>query len=135
MDVGFDMKSLSQSDTFKVIMGKASIYIGEFKDGKPEGLGVLITQRFTFEGELKIGHKVRGTEQSYEGTYKGYYLNGLRDGQGEFIWNNGEAYNGDWKNGMKHGQGRWTGPGGNSYEGSWANNKQEGEGVHLSKGD
>lgn len=134
MDIAFDMKALSESPRFRVIVGQSSVYIGEFENGKPQGLGVLTTQRATFEGEFKDGQKLRGTERTSEGVYAGHFCNGLRDDSGQFVWNNGEVYVGDWKNGLKHGQGRWTGSQGNYYEGSWLNNKQEGEGVHCFKG-
>jgi hypothetical protein len=30
MDFGFDLKSISESESFKIILGKGSVYIGEF---------------------------------------------------------------------------------------------------------
>jgi len=39
------------------------------------------------------------------------------DGQGTYIYPNGEKYEGDWKNGKYHGQGTFTYPDGVKYVG------------------
>ena len=39
------------------------------------------------------------------------------DGQGTYIYPNGEKYVGDWKNGKHHGHGTFTYPDGNMYVG------------------
>ena len=54
-------------------------YIGEFEDGKRQGLGI-----FTY----KNGNK-----------YVGEFLNGNMDGQGTFTYPNGDKRVGVWKDG------------------------------------
>ena len=56
-----------------------SKYKGEVKDGKPNGLGVII-----YKDESK---------------YVGRWKNGIREGQGSQIHKGGGKYSGSWKNG------------------------------------
>ena len=41
------------------------------------------------------------------------------NGQGTYIYPNGEKYVGDWKNGKYHGQGTYTWSDGRKYVGEW----------------
>ena len=70
-------------------------YIGEIKNGKPDGTGVLIHTLGKYSGELK---------------------NGLRHGQGTYTYSSGEKYVGEWKNGH-----RWKGHGTYSLTGDYYN--------------
>ena len=36
---------------------------------------------------------------------QGKYVNGLREGKGEFWWGDGRSYKGSWKAGLMHGDG------------------------------
>ena len=56
-------------------------YVGEIKNGEPNGLG---------------------TETFYAGTkYVGEYKDGKRNGQGTITWSGGKKYVGEWKNGTR----------------------------------
>ena len=37
--------------------------------------------------------------------YDGNFINGVYDGDGKYIYNNGNYYIGEWKEGKKHGKG------------------------------
>ena len=45
------------------------------------------------------------------------------DGQGTYIYPNGEKYVGDWKNGKYHGHGTYTWSDGRKYFGEWKDGK------------
>ena len=84
-------------------------------------------------------------------TYTGYLVDGVQQGQGTMVWEDGRKYTGEWDYGQLHGKGKlvyasgaWyegsfnkgrlhgTGTyvwaGGNKYEGQWQNDKRQGQG-------
>jgi len=75
-----------------------STYVGECKDDKKEGKGVL-----TFHSGAK-----------YEGEYK----NDKIEGKGTFYYTNGDIYIGEWKEGKREGKGEYTTQYG-TYSGIW----------------
>ena len=62
------------------------VYKGEWKNGKPNGLGVIT---------YRDGHK-------YVGEFKDW----KKHGQGTWTSTEGEKYSGEWKDGKKYGQGK-----------------------------
>ncbi len=40
-------------------------------------------------------------------------------GQGKYLWPNGQVYEGEWDNNLKHGSGMWLSGKGDSYAGEW----------------
>ena len=79
-------------------------YVGEIKNGKPNGRGVSTSTFYPgkkMEGEWKDGElHGQGTETvPYGGKYVGEYKNGRFHGQGTYTWSNGEKYVGEWKDG------------------------------------
>jgi hypothetical protein len=70
-------------------------YIGQFQNGKPEGLGILF---------------FRNDEESKEAEgkmYVGQFKDGRRHGYGAFFWDSNENfYRGYWANGLRNGMGR-----------------------------
>ena len=50
------------------------------------------------------------------------------NGQGTYIYPNGEKYEGDWKNGKYHGQGTFTRPNGTGYVGEYKDGLPNGQG-------
>jgi len=67
-------------------------YVGEIKNGVPNGKGTLTRGRHKYEGEYKDGEKHgQGTETLIGGgMYVGEYKNGLQDGNGIFYDKNGK---------------------------------------------
>ena len=82
-----------------------------------------------FEGVFEKDEKVQGHSRNMDGIYIGCFKNGLRHGEGQYKWNNGESFVGNWENGMKSGFGKWKSPQGHYYEGNWLKNKQNGKGI------
>ena len=53
------------------------------------------------------------------------------DGQGTYIYPNGEKYEGDWKNGKYHGHGTYSWSNGNKYVGEWKGGNLNGQGTYT----
>ena len=70
------------------------------------------------------------------GEYIGEVLNGLREGKGTMLFENGDKYIGDWINDKVEGKGIYYFITGEIYDGEWINNNREGKGIlYYSKGD
>ena len=68
--------------------------------------------------------------------YDGDFVNGLFEGDGKFIYENGEYYIGQWLNGKKHGKGKYIWENGNYYIGQFLNGKRHGKGkIYYKNGD
>ena len=87
-------------------------YVGEYKDGKPNGQGTL-----TFTSGLKI---------------VGEYKDGMPNGQVTINYADGSKYAGEHKDGKLNGQGTYTFASGEKYVGEFMGNKRNGQGTHYS---
>lgn len=84
---------------------------------------------------------LEGEEPKHEwkenGSFKGEWKNGKKNGYGVQTWQNGSKYEGDWIDGKQHGHGVlwniYSSKIFKSYSGSWKNGLKEGMGVHFSK--
>ena len=114
-------------------------YDGLWKNGLPEGKGILInTEGSKYEGEFIKG-KIHGHGTLYgrvtlngayiEGNekYIGEFKHGVVEGHGTLSWDDGGKYVGEFKEGEMHGQGTMTSPDGVKLEGMW----NEGEFVEV----
>jgi len=88
-----------------------STYTGEFRFGRPDGLGTLV---------WSDGSK-----------YTGEFFNGLRHGTGSFTSPDGTYYEGQWNEGTMEGQGAYSWSCGHEYIGTFHQNKMHGEGALL----
>jgi len=73
-----------------------------------------------------------------DGEYSGTMVNGMREGNGTFVYYNGDEYSGEWHNDIRHGKGIFTWKIGDrkKYVGSYFNGSITGYGVLLwSNGD
>lgn len=86
-------------------------YVGEYKNGKPHGRGILY-----YSSQYGI--------KSYDGTW----INGVMEGEGTIIWKDGDKYVGNFKNGQKEGYGIYHFANGLLYEGDLQNDKIHGKG-------
>jgi len=41
-------------------------------------------------------------------VFQGFYINGIKEGQGQYYWAHGDSYDGDHMHGQSHGKGRYT---------------------------
>jgi hypothetical protein len=77
------------------------VYTGEFRYGKPSGLGKLVYDN----GD----------------QYEGSFVNDILHGKGKYLYANGDRYQGEFQNDLPHGQGVYILANGNIYSGLWAN--------------
>ena len=64
-------------------------------------------------------------------TYTGYLEDGVQQGQGTMVWDNGNRYTGGWDYGQMHGQGTFTWASGASYTGSFHKGLRTGKGKYT----
>ena len=122
-------------------------YEGEIKNGKMDGLGVLI---YPYGGKSVVGEWKDGKEwntkhRNKDGKliwnfemeknglvtitypdgdkYVGEFKDGGKNGQGTFTWSDGKKYVGEYKDGLPNGQGTYTLPNGEKYIGEFKDNK------------
>lgn len=67
--------------------------------------------------------------QPTNGQYSGQLINGVREGQGTFTWNNGDRYTGEWHNDLMNGQGVLQYANQAVYQGGFADDKRSGQGT------
>ena len=84
-------------------------YVGEFRDGKPNGQGTL-TYR-------------------YWGEYVGEFRDGRPNGQGTYTYPDGRRYVGEWRDGDFNGRGTRTYPDGRKEVGEWRDGNFIGQGT------
>lgn len=111
---GFDTRVWSNGDKYEGQMfrdqmhgrgiftsSQGYIYTGEFKYGKPNGLGKLVYDN----GD----------------QYEGHFINDMLHGQGKYTYANGDRYQGEFQNDLPHGQGVYILANGSIHSGLWEN--------------
>ncbi len=113
-------------------LADGSKYVGELKDGVPNGQGT-----FTFpDGETYVGEWMDGKPNG-QGTktlpngekYVGEFKDGKYNGQGTLIFPDGQKYVGEFNDDKYNGQGTLTFPDGQKYVGEWMDGKRNGQGT------
>ncbi|ESL10895.1 hypothetical protein TRSC58_01364, partial [Trypanosoma rangeli SC58] len=114
-------------------------YEGEFKGGVLKGSGsgtfTLVTSNPRPAPPPPISAEVRGfiPRVDISGQYTGMWINGLPNGEGEWVWENGQSYRGAVKAGAPHGIGVFKSQEAD-YEGSFAFGFPDGHGNICWKG-
>ncbi len=143
---------------FGVLFQGADLYIGDFKDGKPDGNTTLYTnEKIVYTGCWENGmYEGNGTEYKDDGTkiegiwhknnifrtyvidlnlpngiYTGFTEYNKPDGKGLMKYKNGFIYDGDWKNGEWNGFGAFISTTEN-VSGNWEKGKLKGNGSFIS---
>lgn len=117
-----------------ITLADGSTYIGELKDGFPDGLGTSTAKDGSkYEGEWKQGKKNgQGTLTQSSGLkYIGEFENDIQDGQGTYTWPDGQKYVGEFKNNYPFGQGTFTWPNGQKYVGEFEWGDENGQGTLI----
>lgn len=94
---------------YGILMTKSGKYIGNFKNGRFEGKGIMAYQS--------------------GGTYNGGFKNNLRHGDGRFLWSDKSEYEGEWAYNERHGRGTMYYATKGHYEGAWEEDKRHGQGT------
>jgi hypothetical protein len=108
------------------------VYVGEKKDGKRHGQGILtFSDGSKYEGEYRDDKKHgRGTETFSDGSkYEGEYRNDKKHGQGTKTFSDGNSYEGEWKDGEQDGKGEYSWSNGRKYVGEWKDGFKTGQGT------
>ena len=102
--------------------------------GAPHGVGGAYFQdKSTYRGAWVNGNmegegERRGIDHS---VYKGQFKQGWFHGFGVLEAVTGAKYSGEWKEGLKHGTGRFEYSDGSSYDGEWVAGERHGDGLYL----
>ena len=103
---------------------RCSTYVGQFKNGKPNGLGTMILRDGTkYVGEFRDtrwhgqGTLTAPNGRKYVGEFRNYQFNG----QGKETWPTGQIYVGEYKDGVPNGYGTMSFPDGSNYVGELKN--------------
>ena len=109
------------------------MYVGEFKDGKPNGQGTYTYANGNkYVGEYKDGKpNGQGTFNYAYAKYVGGVKDDKADGQGTFNHANGDKYTGAYVNDKRNGQGTLTFANGNKYVGEFKDNYFNGQGIEY----
>ena len=83
--------------------------------------------------ELKINNIKDIEIEYYNGRYVGQVVNGLKEGNGIYYYNNGDKYEGDFKNNLREGKGIFYYNDGDKYEGDFKNGIPDGKGIMFNK--
>ena len=112
-------------------------YIGEIKNGVPNGRGKLYYKGQyngdIYEGDFKNGEpEGRGIYYHHNGNiYDGDFKKDRADGKGIFYCQDGSRYEGDFIKDMRHGKGVFYFQNGDRMMGDYFNNKEIGKHVIL----
>ena len=142
----------------KYIYENGDYYIGQWLNGKKHGKGYIRNseeknlievfynndKRQEKEGKSfnKDGNvynrnnqgKIKGVEYRQKGIvkYEGEMIDGVYNGNGKYIYENGEIYIGQWSNGKRHGKGiLYYDNGKIAYEGDFVNDFYDGYGTYY----
>ena len=112
---GFKAVGLSCQKESNEILIDGNKYVGELRNGKPNGQGTMTyTDGDKYIGEWEDGNKTKGTYiySSYGewagDKYVGEYRYGNMQGQGTYTFSDGERYVGEFKNNEINGFGTYT---------------------------
>lgn len=106
-------------------------YIGQWSNGKTEGVGKMIyVDGESLEGIYANGEPVKAIKHYKNGDiYDGEWREKMRNGYGEYKWIVGDRYVGNWEHGNLHGNGTYYWSDKRTYVGNWVNHNQEGFGI------
>ena len=117
-------------------------YIGEFRDGKKQGRGILIFgKQSQFTGDKYIGEfkndKYNGqgiftfsVNSKFSGDkYIGGFKDNKKNGYGIYTYADGSKYVGEYRNDKKSGHGSYTLADGSNYTGEWKDDQANGRGT------
>ena len=124
-----NFKDLIVKSNVKITYDDGSVYEGQMKDNKMNGIGKYTETDGTFyDGDWKDNMRNgEGFEQYPDGgEYEGEFKDDKMNGKGIQRLANGGVYDGLWNDDHMNGRGKYTDPDGRVYEGEWKDNNMNG---------
>ena len=103
---------INMKEMENIFVNYGSFYVGQWKNNLPNGKG----KEYYSNGNI---------------MYEGDFVNDKREGNGRYIWEDGENYIGQFKNDLSHGKGTKYYSNGDKYTGDWVYDKREGNGKYI----
>ena len=101
---------------------------GNWVSDRIHGMGKLICDNSSYEGEFSFGARLKGVQRYQDGSsYEGEFDFDEQQGYGVMYYTNGSKYDGQWADGKAQGLGTFTTKNGTSYFGKWSSGKRYGE--------
>ncbi len=109
-----------------------SIYRGAMRGASLHGRGEYVSKSFKYEGDFSDGLKQgEGTYVWENGDrYQGRFATDRPDGKGRYQFANGDAYEGEVQAGVINGRGSYATKNGDVFDGSFQNGKPHGVGIY-----
>jgi uncharacterized caspase-like protein len=116
----------------EVTFPDGAIYRGAMRGTSLHGKGEYVSKAFKYDGDFKDGLKEgQGTYVWDNGDrYDGRFAEDRPDGIGKYHFGNGDAYEGEVKGGVIVGRGTYTSRNGDVFDGSFTGGKPHGVGVY-----
>jgi len=112
------------------------LYIGEYKENKFDGDGLLNCPNYVYNGNFVKGVKdgkceliIKNKQHKFNGDIK----NNILEGIGEYTFQNGDIFKGEIKNNKANGKGIIIFNDNENYKGKFDNHKKVGEGKYTTK--
>jgi uncharacterized caspase-like protein len=116
----------------EVVFADGAIYRGAMRGTSLHGKGEYVSKAFKYQGEFLDGLKHGNGVYIWDNgdRYDGTFAQDRPDGRGKYHFANGDSYEGEVKAGVIVGRGSYTTKGGDVFEGNFAEGKPHGVGVY-----
>lgn len=116
----------------EVVFADGAIYRGAMRGINLHGKGEYVSKAFKYQGEFLDGLKHGNGVYIWENgdRYDGTFAQDRPDGRGKYHFANGDSYEGEVKAGVIVGRGAYTTKAGDLFEGAFAEGKPHGVGVY-----
>ena len=116
----------------EVAFADGAIYRGGMRGTNYHGKGEYVSKSFKYEGEFQEGLKHGQGVYVWENgdRYQGTFTADRADGRGKYQFSNGDTYEGEVKAGIIAGRGTYASKNGDVFEGSFAAGKPHGVGIY-----